>query len=78
MGGTYGDEVVFVSLPGASSGWGWDRRCSPFWDWESTSLSTLSHDQVRQEYRPLMDGRSAPGEVGTLASLAPAPGAGRQ
>ncbi len=76
MGGTYGDEVVF-DLYRRSLRMGWDAALESILGLESDSLSTLWHDQVRQEYRPLMDGRSAPGEVGTLL-LAPATGAGRQ
>ena len=76
VGGTYGDEVVF-DLYRRSLRMGWDAALESTLGIESDSLSTLWHDRIRTEYQPLMDGRSAPGEVGTLL-LAPSTGAGRQ
>jgi len=76
VGGTYGDEVVF-DLYRRSLRMGWDAALESTLGMKSDSLSTLWHERIREEYRPLMDGRSAPGEVGTLL-LAPSTGAGRQ
>lgn len=76
VGGTYGDEVVF-DLYRRALRMGWDPAVQSVLGINSDSLSTLWHRTVQSEFRPLMDGRSAPGEVGTLL-LAPSTGAGRQ
>jgi len=76
VGGTYGDEVV-MDLFRRSLRIGFDPALEQILGIESDSLSTLWHNRITEEYRPLMEGRSAPGEVGTLL-LAPSTGAGRQ
>ncbi len=76
MGGTYGDDVVF-DLYRRALRVGWDPALESVLGIDSDTLSARWHASIEEAYQPLMEGRSAPGEVGTLL-LAPSTGAGRQ
>lgn len=76
VGGTYGDDAVF-DLYRRALRMGWEPALQSLLGMSSDTLSAQWHASIRDEFQPLMDGRSAPGEVGTLL-LAPSTGAGRQ
>jgi Tol biopolymer transport system component len=76
VGGTYGDDAVF-DLYRRSLRMGWEPALQSLLGISSDTLSAAWHASIKEEFQPLMDGRSAPGEVGTLL-LAPSTGGGRQ
>ncbi len=76
VGGTYGDEAV-VDLFRRSLRMGWDPALQSMVGIDSDSISANWAEMVKAQYLPLMEGRQAPSEVGTLV-LAPSTGAGSQ
>ena len=76
IGGTYGDEVV-TELYRRSLRVGWENALVSVLGKTQDSVSVDWHAAIEGEYRPLIAGRSAPGEVGALL-LAPSTGAGTQ
>lgn len=76
IGGTYGDDAV-VDLYVRSLRLGWDASLKQVLGVSSDTLSSQWASTIREEYLPLMEGRSAPSEVGKLI-LAPSRGSGSQ
>ncbi len=76
VGGTYGDEAV-TELYRRSLRVGWENAIVSVLGKTQDTVSMEWHRAIESEYRPLMAGRSAPGEVGALL-LAPSTGAGSQ
>jgi WD40 repeat protein len=76
VGATYGDDQV-ATLFRASLRIGWDPAIRQVLGMSSDSLSAQWQEAAEAHYRPLMESRTAPGEVGTLL-LAPSTGAGHQ
>ncbi|GMR13866.1 MAG: DPP IV N-terminal domain-containing protein [Gemmatimonadota bacterium] len=76
VGGTYGDEAV-VDLYRRAVRVGWEPALGQVLGMSSDTLSLRWREAVEAEYLPLMAGKQAPGESGTLL-LAPETGAGRQ
>ena len=76
VGGTYGDEAV-TELYRRSLQVGWENAIVSVLGKTQDTVSMEWHRAIESEYRPLMAGRSAPGEVGALL-LAPSTGAGTQ
>lgn len=76
VGGTYGDEAV-VDLYRRAVRVGWEPALNQVLGVSSDTLSLRWREAVEAEYLPLMAGRQAPGESGTLL-LAPETGAGHQ
>ncbi len=76
VGGTYGDETV-VRLYRTALRIGWEPAISSVLGVSSDTLSLRWKASAEAMYRPLMEDRTPPGEVGTLL-LAPSTGSGRQ
>ena len=76
VGGTYGDEAV-TELYRRSLRVGWENAIVSVLGKTQDTVSVEWHQAIESEYRPLIAGRSAPGEVGALL-LAPSTGAGTQ
>lgn len=76
VGGSYGDEAV-VSLFRTSLRIGPEAAIEQVLGVTSDSLSSQWRAVVEESYRPLMEGRTPPGEAGTLL-MAPSTGAGEQ
>ncbi len=76
VGGTYGDEAVTRVFRTALRT-GWEPALEQVLGISSDTLSVRWHEAIEEQYGPLMEGRTAPAEVGTLL-LSPATGAGRQ
>jgi len=76
VGGRYGDEAV-VSLFRTSLRLGPETAIQQVLGIEPDSFSVEWRTAVEAHYRPLMEGRTPPGEAGTLL-LAPSTGAGFQ
>lgn len=76
VGGTYGDDAV-VDLFRRALRLGWEGSLKQIIGIDSDTLSTNWAKTIREEYLPLMEGRTPPGEVGTLL-LAPSRGSGSQ
>jgi len=76
VGGTYGDEAV-ADLYRRAVRVGWEPALEQVLGVSSDTLSLRWREAVEAEYLPLMVGKQAPGESGTLL-LAPETGAGRQ
>ncbi|MFV2007099.1 MAG: BamA/TamA family outer membrane protein [Longimicrobiales bacterium] len=76
VGGTYGDEAV-VDLYRRAVRVGWEPALKQVLGVSSDTISVRWREAVQAEYLPLMAGKQAPGESGTLL-LAPETGAGRQ
>jgi Tol biopolymer transport system component len=76
VGGTYGDEAVVRTFRTALRV-GWEPAIEQVLGVPSDTLSIQWRESVEEHYGPLMEGRTAPAEVGTLL-LSPATGAGRQ
>jgi hypothetical protein len=76
VGGTYGDEAVTRVFRTALRT-GWEPAVEQVLGISSDTLSVRWHEAIEEQYGPLMEGRTAPAEVGTLL-LSPATGAGRQ
>ncbi len=76
VGGTYGDEAV-VRLFRAALRVGWESALKQVLGMSSDSISARWHEELEDHFRPLMEGRTPPGEAGTLL-LAPSTGAGHQ
>ena len=74
VGGVFGDDAV-VDLYRRSLRMGWDPALELVLGMSPDTLSVRWAEAIKAEYLPLMEGRSAPSEVGTLL-LAPATGAG--
>jgi hypothetical protein len=76
VGGRYGDEAV-VSLFRTALRLGPETAIQQVLGIDSDSLSVEWRTAVETAYRPLMEGKTPPGESGTLL-LAPSTGAGEQ
>ncbi len=76
IGATYGDEAV-TELYRRSLRVGWENSLVSVLGKTHDTVSAEWHAAIETEYRPLIAGRSAPGEVGALL-LAPSTGAGTQ
>ena len=76
VGGVYGDDAV-VDLYRRSLRVGWDAALKQVVGIDSDTLSAQWAKAIEEEYLPLMEGRDAPSEVGTLL-LAPSKGSGSQ
>jgi hypothetical protein len=76
VGGTYGDEAV-VSLFRTSLRLGPEAAIEQVLGMSSDSLSAEWRAAVEDRYRPLMEGRTPPGEAGALL-VAPSTGGGEQ
>ncbi|MBI4538976.1 MAG: PD40 domain-containing protein [Gemmatimonadetes bacterium] len=75
VGGTYGDDAV-VRLYRRALQEGWEPAVVEVLGMKSDSLSALWKAAVETAYRPLMEGRASPADVGRLL-LGPTTGAGR-
>jgi len=76
IGGVYGDDVV-ANLFQAGLRQGFDPALRMVLGLDSEELSEQWAEAIKNDYLPLMEGRDAPSEVGTLI-LAPATGSGGQ
>jgi Tol biopolymer transport system component len=76
IGGTYGDDAV-VQLFRSALRVGWEPSLNQVLGTTSDSLSARWRRSVESAYLPLIEGRTVPGEIGTML-LSPATGAGRQ
>ncbi|HSR43091.1 MAG TPA: hypothetical protein VLL48_12980, partial [Longimicrobiales bacterium] len=76
VGGEHGDETVIALYRTALRG-GWEPALRQVLGVSSDTLSARWKTAVQEEYLPLMEGRTPPGEVGTLL-LAPSTGSGQQ
>jgi Tol biopolymer transport system component len=76
VGGTYGDETV-IRLFRTSLRLGWEPAIQQVLGIPADTLSARWKEAAEAHYRPLMEDRTPPGEVGTLL-LAPSTGAGHQ
>ncbi len=76
IGGTYGDEAV-VDLFRYSLRSDWDTSLETILGISSDSLSADWAEKIKAEYLPLMEGRTAPSEVGKVLQ-APSTGGGSQ
>ena len=65
IGGTFSDDMV-IQLYRRSLRVGWDSAVEQLLGMSSDTLSVRWRESVESHYRPLMEGRAAPGEVGTL------------
>jgi len=74
IAGTYGDYAVADLYRSALRG-GWEPSLNVIIGMNSDTLSARWADQIREDYLPLMEGRDAPSESGTLL-LSPATGSG--
>jgi dipeptidyl aminopeptidase/acylaminoacyl peptidase len=76
VGGQYGDDAV-IDLFRRSLRLGWDASLKQVLGVGSDTLSAQWAATIKEEYLPLMEGRSAPSEVGELL-LGPSKGSGKQ
>ena len=76
IGGTYGDDAV-VNVYRRSLRIGFPGAIQQVLGVSPDTLSSQWREQVREAYAPLMEGKTAPAEVGTLI-LGPETGAGQQ
>ena len=76
LAGVYGDDVV-ASLYRSSLRRGWEPSLAAILGLDSEELSEAWAEAINTDYLPLMEGRDAPSEVGTLI-LSPATGSGSQ
>jgi len=76
VGGQYGDDAV-VDLFRRSLRVGWEPALDQVLGMDSDTLSAHWAAVIEAEYFPLMEGRDAPSDVGTLL-LAPSKGSGSQ
>jgi Tol biopolymer transport system component len=76
IAGTHGDFAV-ADLYRSSLRGGWEPSLNAVLGMNSDTLSIRWADKIREDYLPLMEGRDAPSESGTLL-LAPATGSGSQ
>lgn len=76
VGGTYGDDAV-VDLFRRSIRIGWEGSLKQVLGVDSDTLSANWAETIKEEYLPLMEGRTPPAEVGKLL-LAPSRGSGSQ
>lgn len=76
IGGTYGDDAV-IQVYRRSLRVGFESAIEQVIGMPTDTLSLRWKEQVAQEYLPLMEGRQAPGEAGTVL-LAPSTGSGSQ
>ncbi len=76
VGGEYGDDAV-VQLFRRSIRRGWGAALVEVLGTSSDTLSARWHAAVEEQYLPLLEGRTPPGEVGTLL-IAPSTGSGSQ
>jgi hypothetical protein len=76
VGGTFGDEAV-VRLFRTALRTGWEPAVEQVLGIDADSLSADWRLAAEEHYGPLMEGRTAPAEVGTLL-VSPATGGGRQ
>ncbi len=76
VGGTYGDEAV-TRLFRTAMRTGWEPAIDRVLGVSADTLSAQWKAAAEEHYRPLMEDRTPPGEVGTLL-LAPSTGAGQQ
>jgi dipeptidyl aminopeptidase/acylaminoacyl peptidase len=76
VGGTWGDDTG-MALFRASLRMGWEPGIRQVLGIHPDTLSVRWKREVEAHYRPLMEGRTPPAEVGTLL-LAPSTGAGHQ
>ena len=74
VGGVYGDDAV-VDLYRRSIRMGWEPALELVLGMKPDSLSVRWAEAIRADYLPLMEGRTAPSEVGRLL-LAPSTGSG--
>jgi Tol biopolymer transport system component len=76
VAGVYGDDVV-ASLFRSSLRGGWESSLSRILGLDSEGLSEAWAEAIKSEYLPLMEGRDAPSDAGTLI-LSPSTGSGSQ
>ncbi|MCA9739222.1 MAG: peptidase S9, partial [Gemmatimonadetes bacterium] len=76
VGGTYGDDAV-IGLYRRALRVGVEPAIRQVLGTTEDSLSVAWHEEIREAYAPLLEGRTPPEQVGTLI-LAPSTGAGRQ
>lgn len=76
VAGVYGDDVV-ATLFRNSLRAGWESSLTTVLGLDSEALSEAWAEAIKSDYLPLMEGREAPSEVGTLI-LSPATGSGSQ
>jgi len=76
IGGVYGDDAV-VDIYRRSLRQGWESALHSVLGIGSDTLSARWKKATEQDFLPLMEGRTPPGEAGTLL-LSPATGAGQQ
>jgi len=76
VGATYGDDAV-VDLYRRGIRVGWEASLKQVLGVDADTLSVRWAEQMKADYLPLMEGRQAPSEVGTLV-LAPSRGSGSQ
>ncbi len=76
IGGEFGDDAV-VALFRRALRIGWDAALPGVLGMDSDTLSVRWRAQIEADYLPLMEGRTAPEEMGRLL-LSPATGSGRQ
>jgi Tol biopolymer transport system component len=75
IGGTYGDDAV-IQIYRRSLRVGFEGAISQVLGLSTDTLSVRWRDKTKEEYLPLMEGRNAPEDQGTLI-LAPSTGSGR-
>ncbi|MEX2526098.1 MAG: BamA/TamA family outer membrane protein [Gemmatimonadota bacterium] len=66
IGGTYGDDMV-VELYRRSLQVGWEPALESLLGMGGDTLSARWHETVREQYEPLIEGRTHPSEAGQLA-----------
>jgi len=76
IAGVYGDDVV-ADLFRSSLRRGWEPSLATVLGLDSEALSEAWAETIESDYLPLMEGREAPSEVGTLI-LSPSTGSGSQ
>ncbi len=76
ISGRYGDDAV-VSLFRLSLRAGWEPSLERLLGISSDTLSAEWEERIRADYEPLLEGRDAPDEAGTVL-LAPSTGSGSQ
>ncbi|TVP75911.1 MAG: peptidase S9 [Gemmatimonadales bacterium] len=75
VGGTFGDDAVVDLLRVATRG-GWQAASTSVLGMSPDTVSARWQESIRDHYTPLMEGKTSPGEAGTLL-LSPETGAGR-
>ncbi len=76
IAGVYGDDVV-ANLFRSSLRRGWEPSLTAVLGLDSEALSEAWAEAIKSDYLPLMEGREAPSEVGTVI-LSPSTGSGSQ